>query len=113
MVSKTNKELLTDMSMACSDMYQAKLHFTPPEATGCQEEIDKAVKKFKDTVKASYDIAFAEGRLGDLLDDVALWLKNPNSWDSREQQEDIMKELQEIQKQHLDDLKNMPSTESH
>ena len=45
MVSKTNKELLTDMSMACSDMYQAKLHFTPPEATGCQEEIDKAVKE--------------------------------------------------------------------
>ena len=104
MGSKTNKELLADMSIACNHMYEAKRHM--PSET---EEIDKAIKEFKDTVRASYDIAFAEGRLGDLLDDVALWLKNPNSWDSREEQEDIMKELQEIQKQHLDDLKNMPS----
>lgn len=72
-------------------------------------DIERAKKDFDDWITEAYYIAFANGRIGDLLDDIALELKNPKG--GKRLLEMIKKGLQDKVLQHLEELKNMPSKE--
>jgi len=74
-------------------------------------DIERAKKDFDDLISESYFIAFANGRFGDLLDDIALMLENPKG--NRKQLEMVQKGLQDKAVQQLEELKNMPSKDVH
>ena len=75
-------------------------------------DIERAKKDFDLLIAEAYYIAFLNGRLGDLLDDIALMLKNLEGRE-RKQLKMIEKRLQDKQLYHLEQLKNMPSKDSH
>ena len=105
---KTNKELIEKLKgiaglLVKYERGESKVHPTAPESVK---------KEFDLLIAEAYYIAFLNGRLGDLLDDIALMLKNPEGvW--KEELEMIQKRLQDKQLHHLEQLKNMLSKDVH
>ena len=105
-LKKTNKKLIDELLglSGIVERYERGESEVPVD-------IERAKKDFDDLISESYFIAFANGRFGDLLDDIALMLKNPKG--KRKQLEIIQKGLQDKALQQLEELKNMPSYEKH
>lgn len=104
---KTNKELIEKLKGIAGlllkyERGESKVRPTAPESVK---------KEFDLLIEEAYYIAFLNGRLGDLLDDIALMLKNPKG--NRKQLEMVHKGLQDKALQQLEELKNMPSYEKH
>jgi|TARA_E500000178_G_scaffold81259_1_gene79553 hypothetical protein len=107
---KTNKELIEKLKGIAGlllkyERGESKVRPTAPESVK---------KEFDLLIEEAYYIAFLNGRLGDLLDDIALMLKNKNPegvW--KEELEMIQKRLEDKQLHHLEQLKNMPSKDRH
>lgn len=115
-LKKTNKELISGLVSNISNLLRYKRELAKLDGLESRkDEIKQAEKNFNELVTEAYYIAFANGRLGDLLDDIVLMQKNPEEdiWHDTEELEIIMNALQEKQKQHLEELKNMPSKDVH
>ena len=109
-LKKTNIELITGLLNKAANIQRYKRELAKINMLEASKiEIKQAEKDFNELVTEAYYIAFADGRLADLLDDIKLMQKNPEEYVfNKEPLEIIMHALQEKQKQHLKQSNECP-----
>ena len=80
-LKKTNIELITGLLNKAANIQRYKKELAKINMLEASKiEIKQAEKDFNELVTEAYYIAFADGRLADLLDDIKLMQKNPEEY---------------------------------